>query len=171
MHLLLVQRRDERGELHCLGKPSRVRTGQSEINVNLGRRRAAQAFLCLMPALACVGVLAMTACRAGTASARDISVREEIAPTPVREGTASVTIHLANTQGQPVSSAHINVEGDMAHPGMAPVFAAAAESSPGTYRAAIDFNMPGDWVVLLHIRLADGRRIERQLDVKGVRPR
>ncbi len=145
--------------------------GQSEFNVNLGRRRAAQTFLCLIPALACAAALAMTACRAGTATAQDISVREEIAPAPVREGTASVTIHLANAQGQPVNSAHINVEGDMAHPGMAPVFAGAAESSPGTYRAAIDFNMPGDWVILLHIRLADGRRIERQLDVKGVQPR
>ena len=28
--------------------------------------------------------------------------------------------------------------------------------------------MGGDWVVLLHIRLADGRKIERQMDVKGV---
>jgi hypothetical protein len=28
--------------------------------------------------------------------------------------------------------------------------------------------MGGDWVVLLHITLADGRRIERQWNVKGV---
>ncbi|HEX3891446.1 MAG TPA: FixH family protein [Terracidiphilus sp.] len=98
-------------------------------------------------------------------------MREEIAPTPVREGMESVTIHLTNAQGEPVKSAHIKVEGDMTHPGMAPVFGDAAESSPGTYRSAIDFNMPGDWAVLLHIRLADGRRIERQVDVKGVQAR
>ena len=113
----------------------------------------------------------MAACRSKTPTARDISVREEIAPIPVREGIASITIHLAKAQGEPVSSAHVSVEGDMAHPGMAPVFSDAAESSPGTYQAPINLNMPGDWVVLLHIRLADGRRIERQIDVKGVTAR
>ncbi len=56
----------------------------------------------------------------------------------------------------------------MSHPGMAPVFADAAETLPGSYQAHINFNMPGDWIVLFHIKLPDGSRIERQLDVKGV---
>jgi len=30
--------------------------------------------------------------------------------------------------------------------------------------------MAGDWVVLLHITLPDGRQLERRFDVKGVRP-
>jgi YtkA-like len=61
------------------------------------------------------------------------------------------------------------VEVDMSHPGMSPVFAEATETAPGSYRANIDFSMGGDWVVLLHIKLADGRKIERQVDVRGVR--
>lgn len=140
-------------------------------SLNVGRRRAAYEFRRLLPALTCAAILAITACRSRTATARDISVSEEIAPTPVRDGTASISIHLANALGAPVRNAHINVEGDMAHPGMAPVFADAAESAPGTYQAQIDFNMPGDWVVLLHIHLVDGRRIERQVDLKGVQTR
>jgi hypothetical protein len=30
--------------------------------------------------------------------------------------------------------------------------------------------MPGDWVIIEHITLADGYKLERQLDVKGVLP-
>ncbi len=61
------------------------------------------------------------------------------------------------------------VEADMSHPGMSPVFAQASELTPGSYRASVNFNMGGDWILLLHIKLADGRKIERQLDVRGVR--
>ena len=57
----------------------------------------------------------------------------------------------------------------MSHPGMGPVFGTTSETAPGSYRTQIDFNMGGDWVVLLHIKLADGRKIERQIDVRGVR--
>lgn len=62
------------------------------------------------------------------------------------------------------------VEADMSHPGMSPVFAEAKEITPGSYSAPINFNMGGDWVVLLHVKLADGRKIESQMDVKGVQP-
>lgn len=168
MHMLPLQRRDQRGKLNRLVRASRGVRGHLGKDLNLGFRRAAPAFRCIRLVLACTAVLATTECRSRTTAVKDISVREEIAPTPVREGRASLTIHLANAQGEPVKDAHIRVEGDMAHPGMAPVFGNAVENSPGTYEASIDFNMPGDWVVLLHIRLADDRRIERQMDVKGV---
>ena len=58
----------------------------------------------------------------------------------------------------------------MNHPGMAPSFKTATETAPGHYQAGVPFNMAGDWVVLLHITLADGKKIERQLDVRGVLP-
>jgi len=56
----------------------------------------------------------------------------------------------------------------MSHPGMRPVFAEARETVPGSYRALIEFSMAGDWVVLFHIKLADRRRVEHQMDVRGV---
>ncbi len=57
----------------------------------------------------------------------------------------------------------------MSHPGMSPVFAESKEVASGRYRADVDFAMPGDWVVLLHIKLPGGETVERQIDVKDVR--
>jgi YtkA-like len=133
-----------------------------------GRRAAAPQFCGAMLAMACVAVTA--ACRRAEVGAPGIMVKEEIAPWPARVGPVTVSIELSDPSQKPVSRAAIMVEADMSHPGMSPVFADAKETAPGTYRAPIEFNMGGDWVVLLHIKLADGRRIERQIDVRGVLP-
>jgi hypothetical protein len=133
-----------------------------------GRRKAASRFLRALLLLAAGSALAGNACRKPAEPAQDISVEESIAPQPVHSGEATISIHLADSSGHPLAHARIQVEGDMDHPGMAPVFSDAQEAAPGTYRAPLTFTMGGDWVVLLHITLADGRRIERQRDVKGV---
>jgi hypothetical protein len=57
----------------------------------------------------------------------------------------------------------------MSHPGMAPIFGDTRETEPGHYRSAIKFTMLGDWVILVHITLANGQRMERRIDVKSVR--
>jgi len=109
-------------------------------------------------------------CRARPAAGASLPIHTEIAPQPVRVGEATVTITgIVDGLKEPLAGVRIQVEGDMAHPGMAPVFADAKEIAPGTYQAQLNLNMPGDWVVLEHIRLADGTRIERQLDVRGVK--
>ena len=51
-----------------------------------------------------------------------------------------------------------------------PVFSEASEVGPGRYEAALEFTMGGDWVILFQINLPDGRNLQRQIDVKGVRP-
>jgi len=58
----------------------------------------------------------------------------------------------------------------MSHAGMVPVFAEAREGEPGRYRATMNLSMAGDWVVLVHITLPDGRKLERQFEIKGVAP-
>ncbi len=120
-------------------------------------------------AFACLIALAAAACRRSTDAAHDISIREEITPQPVHVGEATVAVQLADGMANPVTQAAIMVEADMAHPGMSPVFQAANETAPGSYQAKITFTMGGDWVLLLHIKLADGSKIERQMDVRGVR--
>jgi hypothetical protein len=110
----------------------------------------------------------VTACRRAADSTLGISVQEQITPEPVRTGPATVAITLSDLAQSPVAKATIMVEADMSHPGMSPVFVQANEIAPGNYRAPIDFSMGGDWIVLLHIKLADGRKIEHQMDVKGV---
>jgi hypothetical protein len=56
----------------------------------------------------------------------------------------------------------------MSHAGMPPVFGEGKELEPGRYQSPLEFTMGGDWVILIHLTLADGRKLERQLDVKGV---
>lgn len=58
----------------------------------------------------------------------------------------------------------------MSHAGMAPVFADAVEFEPGLYRSKIELTMAGDWVILAHLTLPDGLKVERQFEIKGVAP-
>jgi hypothetical protein len=107
-------------------------------------------------------------CRKPAGAPDGISIKTSITPRPVRSGTETISIQLTSASQQPIAGAHVQVEGDMDHPGMAPVFADAVESSPGNYKAPLNFTMGGDWVVLFHITLSDGRKVEQQMDVKGV---
>jgi hypothetical protein len=133
-----------------------------------GRRTAAFRRLGAILIAACMATGAATGCRRASDPAKDISVQEMISPQPVRVGQATIAIQLADASAKPVTHAKISVEGDMSHPGMSPIFATATETSPGMYTAQLDFNMGGDWVVLSHIALADGRKLERRIDVSGV---
>jgi hypothetical protein len=81
-----------------------------------------------------------------------------------------VAFSLSDAAGKPISNAQVALEADMSHPGMQPRFAKATEWEPGRYRARLEFPMAGDWVILLHITLPGGKRVERQFDVRGVRP-
>jgi hypothetical protein len=99
-----------------------------------------------------------------------VAIKHEISPEPVRVGPATVTLKLADAVGKPTTGAHIAVEADMSHAGMSPVFAEAKETNPGRYEARLMFQMAGDWVILLHVTLPGGKKLERQIDVRGVRP-
>jgi hypothetical protein len=133
-----------------------------------GRRTAAIWLLGAPLIAAWVISAAASGCHRVSDTVEDISVREKISPQPVRVGEATMAIQLADALAKPVTHARIAVEGDMSHPGMSPIFATATETSPGMYTAKLDFNMGGDWVILSHIVLADGRKLERRIDVRGV---
>jgi hypothetical protein len=133
-----------------------------------GRLMTALRFWSVLIVLASAAITVPTGCRKPGGSTSDISAQVKISPQPVRVGDATIVIQLADAAVKPVTHATIAVEADMSHPGMSPAFATAQESQPGIYTAHLDFNMAGDWVVLLHIKLADGRAIERQIDVRGV---
>jgi YtkA-like len=99
-----------------------------------------------------------------------VTLEHTISPEPPTIGAATLILKLADSAARPVSGARITVETDMSHPGMAPVFEEASETGPGQYQAHLKFPMAGDWVVLLHVQLPGGQRLERQFDVAGVRP-
>lgn len=133
-----------------------------------GCRGAASQRVWALLLLACAPVFVSVGCRRPANDGGGISIIESIAPQPIRAGAETISFRLTNESHQPVAGAHVQVEADMNHPGMAPVFADATETAPGDYRAKLDFSMGGDWVVLFHITLSDGRKVERQMDVKGV---
>jgi hypothetical protein len=118
--------------------------------------------------LAPATLLLLVCCHRTADPANGITIVANILPQPIRIGPASVSVKISDVHKRPVTDARIKLEGDMSHPGMAPVFGAATETEPGYYRGGLEFTMAGDWVVLLHVTLADGRVLERQVQVKGV---
>jgi hypothetical protein len=120
--------------------------------------------------IACAASLLITSCSRPAEAPPAIEIEHAISPQPARVGPATVNLKLADGAGQTITGAHIALEADMSHPGMSPLFAEAKETEPGRYQAHLEFQMAGDWVILLHVTLPDGKKLERQIDVRGVRP-
>lgn len=115
----------------------------------------------------CCGLLA--ACSGGGTGEGGITTTFRFDPQPPRVGTAEFELRLVNPDATPVVGATVSVEANMNHAGMTPTFAELSEESEGRYVGAVHFTMGGDWFLLLDIKLADGRAVERTLDVPGVR--
>ena len=77
-------------------------------------------------------------------------------------GTNTFRITLTSAAGQQLEGARVNLEGDMTHAGMSPVFSVAGETGPGQYQGKLKLNMRGDWIVLVHVTLKDGRTLDRE---------
>ena len=117
----------------------------------------------------CAATLLIAGCSRPVEPRPFLAIEHEFSPEPARVGPATVTLKLADATGKPITGAHIAIEADMSHAGMSPLFAEAKEAGPGRYEAHLEFQMAGDWVILLHVTLPDGTRVERQIDVRGVR--
>ena len=89
---------------------------------------------------------------------------------PTRVGPVVISLTLTDAAAHPLTGAHIAIEADMSHAGMSPVFAEAKEVQPGRYQSQLSLGMAGDWVILLHGTLSNGEKLERQFDVRNVRP-
>jgi hypothetical protein len=120
-------------------------------------------------ALACLVTVACTGCSKSTDRSPSILLDHDISPQPARVGPATVTIRLSDVTRNPIAAAQIAIEGEMSHPGMSPVFGQARELEAGRYQGQIDFAMAGDWILLFHITLSDGRKLDRQVSVPAVR--
>ena len=114
------------------------------------------------------GCMFFAGCTKPASSVSSVLINSEVSPQPVRVGLVTVTLKLIDPAAKPVSGAHITLEGDMSHPGMAPVFGEAKEIEVGRYQGALQLNMSGDWIVLTHVILANGQKLDRQINVSGV---
>jgi hypothetical protein len=66
--------------------------------------------------------------------------------------------------GTPVSGATLEIEGNMTHAGMEPLFVRVTEAAPGDYRAPLDWTMGGEWLLTIRGTLPDGTAIEQRVD-------
>lgn len=103
-------------------------------------------------------------------STSDITIEYKIGPQPARVGLATIDLKLTKKNGEALSGARVELEGNMSHPGMSPVSGEAREIAPGSYQGTLHLTMAGDWIILVHITLADGQRLQRELELKAVKP-
>jgi hypothetical protein len=117
----------------------------------------------------CLASMPFAGCLKSSDRSPSISVDHDISPQPTRVGPATVTIRLTDAANKAVTAAQVVIEGEMSHPGMSPVFGQAQELQAGRYQGQVDFAMAGDWILLFHITLPDGRKFDRQVSVPAVR--
>lgn len=113
--------------------------------------------------------VALLAFACQTAKPPDIAIQYEIAPQPPQAGATTIDLKLTDKNGAPVSGARVDLEGNMSHAGMGPVSGDAKEIETGKYRGTLQLTMAGDWIILVHITLADGQKLQRQIELSGVR--
>lgn len=125
----------------------------------------------LMGALLMLLTLSFTiiGCQSPEETQSNIQLDWEIQPDPPTVGMATINVTLKDSTNQLISGANVELEGNMSHPGMQPVFATAEEIEPGTYSADVEFTMGGDWFILIESTLPDDRVFERQININGVR--
>lgn len=124
-------------------------------------RRARAA--CLVVACVAWGL----ACSPDPASPQDTDFDLRIEPSPPAAGDARLSLRLSGPEG-PLEGARVRVEGNMSHAGMKPSFASLEELEPGRYEGTLRFSMGGDWLLIVTATTADGRALERVIEVPGV---
>jgi YtkA-like len=94
----------------------------------------------------------------------------QLMPPQPTVGPATLTINVSGATAATLGRATVEVVAYMGHPGMAPVVATVTPRGPDVYDAAVDFTMPGSWVLIATVKLHDGRRLESRVPVT-VQPR
>jgi hypothetical protein len=115
-------------------------------------------------------VLLATACgrmqSARLAENPDFAFTFAVHPDPPVVGPAVLAISLADRAGNPVEGARLQVEGDMTHAGMQPVFGESSGGQGGRYTVPMQWTMSGDWIVTVTATLADGRTASKEFPVR-----
>jgi hypothetical protein len=103
----------------------------------------------------CAADLPRTSCFQPVAPSAFDAIEHEISLKPI--GSVRLRLYLASG----VTGANRAIETDMS---------AGIKAEAGRYKGSLEFQMTGDWVILLHVTLPDGKKLERQIDVRRVRP-
>lgn len=111
----------------------------------------------------------MAGCAGRSAGAQPNDLRVTLVPAPGGMSGAKLTVIVADAAGAPVTDATVRLEGNMNHPGMAPVFSERVQDgddgqTDGSYRVPFAFNMLGDWIITVTVERPEGTT-EEQIDV------
>jgi YtkA-like protein len=118
----------------------------------------------------CACFVLSEACAKRQQRSAELSFAYEISPQPPRVGPVTIVLRVTDFSGAPFTGAHLDIEGNMSHAGMAPVFAGAKEIEPGRYRAVLDLSMAGDWTVTAHVTWSTNRKADYVFELNGVEP-
>ncbi|RME74749.1 MAG: hypothetical protein D6784_09365 [Chloroflexi bacterium] len=128
-------------------------------------RLSFQYFLCFF----LLSLTLLTACgRIQPAPADTTGVQIELAVDPASPavGPARLLVTLTGPDGQPIDGATVEVEGNMTHAGMTPVFAQTTASEQGRYTVPFEWTMAGDWIVTVRVTLPGGEQVRREFPVR-----
>jgi hypothetical protein len=115
----------------------------------VSRPFASAAVLLLLP-------FALAACRGDGSAVGTLEVDLRVSPTPPTIGETRIVVTVADASGAPVEGVEVEVEGNMLHPGMAPVIERAEEEEDGRYVVpGFPFSMSGDWVLTSRVKRGD----------------
>jgi hypothetical protein len=120
-------------------------------------------------AMLLMAVVCACGCGSTVQDSPDLHAHLKLDPSPPVTGPAKVLLTLSDAAGRRLQGAAVRLEGNMNHAGMKPSFADLQEAEPGTYAGTLNFTMGGDWFILVTVTMPDGRRLERKLDVLGVK--
>lgn len=94
-----------------------------------------------------------------------VVIEMESHPSPPVPGPGTLFFSVADGRGQPFDHVTLEVEGNMTHAGMVPVFARAVGGEDGRYEVPFEWTMGGDWIITVKVTLADGDLVTRQFNV------
>jgi hypothetical protein len=88
-----------------------------------------------------------------------------VEPADPAVGPAQLLMTVIGPDGQPIDDATLDVEGNMTHAGMTPVFAQTSGGEDGQYVVPFEWTMGGDWLLTIEITLADSAVVSREFPV------
>jgi hypothetical protein len=123
----------------------------------------------LASSLCLLAQLQVSGCSKTNQKPSDINFVYESQPNPPHIGSNIFVVKLNDKNGAALTGASVTLEGDMSHPGMSPATAELKEVDAGTYRGELNLAMRGDWVLEFHIALSDGRKLDREVELRNVK--
>lgn len=95
----------------------------------------------------------------------EVKVELSVEPAQPVVGPAQLIVSVTDAGGQPIENATLDIEGNMTHAGMVPVFAQTTGGENGRYTVPFEWTMGGDWFVTVEVTLENGQTISREFPI------